>query len=170
MATPEKSPLKPKSPNDSLTLMTEVTLPNQANPIGSVFGGVVLSWVDMAAGISASRHCSQQVVTASMDAIDFLAPIPVGWVVTIRAAVNYAARTSCEVGVRISAENPVTGEVRHTASAYVTMVAVDEHLNPVPMPPIKPTNEVEKRRSREAQARRKTRLARKEARAKLNTP
>src|SRR4051812_6204226 len=110
---------------DSQVMMTELVLPGQANSLGTIFGGVVMSWVDIAAAIAAQRHTRKAVVTASVDALHFIAPIKVGWIVNIMAAVNYVSRSSMEVGVRVDAENPMTGERFHTLTAYLTFVAVD---------------------------------------------
>ncbi|MBC60917.1 MAG: acyl-CoA thioesterase [Zetaproteobacteria bacterium] len=142
--------------------MTEMVQPQHTNALGSVFGGVVLSWVDTAAAICAQKHSEKKVVTASFDAMQFLAPIPLGWIVNIKASVNFVARSSCEVGVRITAENPLTGEFHHTASAYVTMVALDSHGKSIAMPKVEPETEEEKIRFENAQERRKARLDLKE--------
>lgn len=147
-----------KKPSESYVEMTEIVLPQHTNVFGTIFGGVVLSWVDIAAAICALRHSGKAVVTASFDAMNFLAPIGLGWIVSIKASVNYVSRSSCEVGVRIMAENPMTREHHHTASAYVTMVALDKDGHPSPMPPLILTSEVEKRRHEEASTRRQTRL------------
>jgi len=148
-----------KPPRDSWVEMTEIVLPQHTNAWGTVFGGVVMSWVDIAAATCAMRHCRRQVVTASIDAMHFLAPIKLGWVVNLKAAVNFTSRTSCEVGVRVVAENPLTGETHHTASAYVTMVALDHNGRPIPLPPVIPQSREEKIRFEAAGERRATRLA-----------
>ncbi len=149
--------------------MTEIVLPQHTNAIGSVFGGTVMSWVDIAAATCALRHCRCQVVTASIDAMHFLAPIHLGWIVSIKAAINYTARTSCEVGVKVVAENPLTGERFHTASAYLTMVGVDKSGRPIPIPQIELTTDEEKQRHVDATERRKARLALKESIASRRT-
>jgi acyl-CoA hydrolase len=154
--------LEAKSPSVSEVEMTEMILPQHTNALGTVFGGVVLSWVDIAAAICAQRHSNRLVVTASIDAMHFLAPIKLGWIVNIKASVNYASTTSCEIGVKIEAENPLTREYHHTASAYVTMVALDSNGRPSAMPPIKCESDIQKRRSKEAEERRKARLELKE--------
>jgi acyl-CoA hydrolase len=148
-----------KSPQDSVVEMTEMVLPQHTNAIGSVFGGTVMSWVDIAAATAALRHARCQVVTASVDAMHFLAPIKLGWIVVLKASVNFTARTSCEVGVRVDAENPRTGERFHTATAYLTMVSVDSNGKPVPMPKVVPKTTEEKRRFEEAKIRRESRLS-----------
>jgi acyl-CoA hydrolase len=155
------SQLKPgsgRSPRESEAIMTEMILPQHTNAIGTVFGGVVMSWVDIAAAICAERHCHRQVVTASVDALSFLAPIKLGWIVTLKSSINYVWKTSCEVGVKVTAENPRSGESFHTATAYVTMVALDSNGRPTLMPPIVPETDDQKRRYEEAKARRISRL------------
>lgn len=147
-----------KKPRESWVEMTEIVLPQHTNGLGTVFGGVVVSWVDIAAAICAQRHSEQIVVTASIDAMHFLAPIRLGWVVNIKASMNFVAHSSCEVGVKIMAENPLTQEHHHTASAYVTMVALARDGHALTMPPLLAETDDEKRRFREAAERRMTRL------------
>ena len=117
-----------------------------------------MSWVDTAAAICAGRHSQRQTVTASMDAMHFHAPIRLGWVVTLQASINFVWQTSCEVGVKVTAENSLTGEHFHTASAYLTMVALDSNGRPTKMIGIEPQNDEEKRRYAAAQTRRASRL------------
>jgi acyl-CoA hydrolase len=133
-----------------------------ANGAGDVHGGVVLRYCDEAAGLAATRHSGGRVVTAAMDRMTFNEPVHVGEVVTFKATVNAAWRTSMEVGVRVEAENPRSGEVRHTNTAYLTMVALDDDGRPSPVPAIRCTSETESRREREAQLRRANRLAERE--------
>ncbi|SMF02388.1 acyl-CoA thioesterase [Pseudobacteriovorax antillogorgiicola] len=140
-------------PQQTAVTMTEVVMPQHTNPHGSVFGGVIMSWVDIAAGICATRHCRRDVVTASVDTLHFLSPVRLGWIVTLKAMVNYAGKTSCEVGVRIDAENGNTGEVFHTASAYLTMVAMGSDHRPSTIPPLEPQTELEKQRFEQAKNR-----------------
>jgi acyl-CoA hydrolase len=147
-----------KSSKESFVEMTEIILPQHTNALGSVFGGVVLSWVDIAASICAMRHSERIVVTASIDAMHFLAPVKLGWICNIKAAINFTSKTSCEVGVRICGENPLTREFHHTASAYVTMVALDSFGRPTEMPEIIPQSEQEKKRYQAASDRRAARL------------
>ena len=154
----KRSTLEAKSSRDSEAIMTELVLPQHTNAIGTVFGGVIMSWVDIAAAICAERHSNKQVVTASVDALEFLAPIKLGWIVTLRACMNYVWTTSCEVGVQVTAENPRTGENFHTATAYVTMVALDSNGRPTSMPSVEPADDVQKRRYEEAKFRRISRL------------
>ena len=146
---------------------TEVTLVewmgvDDANIGGSVHGGIVMKVCDEAAGIAAIKHSRCRVVTAAMDRMAFLEPVRVGDLLTLRASVNAVWRTSMEVGVRVEAENPRTGEVRHTNSAYLTMVALDDDGRPVAVPPLATETPVQERRAREAQVRRANSLAERE--------
>ena len=147
-----------KCPKDSQVIMTEIVLPQHTNAIGTVFGGTVMSWVDIAAATAAMRHAGMQVVTASVDAMEFRAAIRLGWIVNIMASVNYVSKSSCEVGVKVTAENPLTGEKFHTASAYLTLVALDSNGKSTRMPGIEPKTEEEQRRFSHAQSRREMRL------------
>jgi acyl-CoA hydrolase len=133
-----------------------------ANSAGFVHGGVVMKLCDDVAGIAAIRHCRGRVVTAAMDRMTFLQPVNVGELLTCSASVNAAWRTSMEVGVRVDAENPRTGERRHTSTAYLTMVAVDDDGGPTPVPPLLTESDTEQRREREAELRRQNRLAERE--------
>ena len=147
-----------RSVSESKVVMTELVLPTHTNALGSIFGGVVMSWIDIAAAIAAQRHSRKNVVTASIDAMNFVAPVYQGWVVNLKASVNYAGTTSMEIGVRVDAENPVTGETFHTASAYLTFVALDSRGKPAKILPVKPEGEDEKRRYEGAKVRRAGRL------------
>jgi acyl-CoA hydrolase len=140
--------------------MTEIVLPAQTNPLGKLLGGQVMHLVDMAGALAAHRHSNSYVVTASVDYIDFRNPVNSGEIVNLKSQVNRVFRTSMEVGVEVFSENAITGERKHTTTAYVTFVAVDEHtrLPKVVAPLILKTAE-EKRRFEEASERRKTRLA-----------
>lgn len=133
-----------------------------ANTLGRIHGGLVMKLCDEAAGLAAIRHARLRVVTAAVDRLTFLHPVYVGEVLTLRASVNAAWRSSMEVGVRVEAENPTTGEARHTSSAYLTMVAIDEQGRPVDVPPLRAKSPTEQRRAREAQLRRANRLAERE--------
>jgi acyl-CoA hydrolase len=130
-----------------------------ANHVGFVHGGIVMKMCDEVAAIAAMRHCGGRVVTAGMDRMAFVEPVKLGDLVTCYATVNAAWRTSMEVGVRVEAENPQSGEKRHTSTSYLTMVAIDEHGKPAPVPAVIAESEVEKRRLREAELRRENRLA-----------
>ena len=130
-----------------------------ANIAGLVHGGVVMRLCDEAAGVAAVRHCGGRVVTAAMDRMTFVEPVMIGELLTCSASVNAVWHTSMEVGVRVEAENPRTGEKRHTSTAYLTMVALDDEGRPTPVPSLVVDSEVERRRQHEAELRRKNRLA-----------
>ncbi len=148
-----------KTVKNSHVEMIEHVFPNDANPLGNIFGGRVMQLMDIVGAISAMRHARNAVVTASMDSLDFKHPVFVGEILILQASVNFVATTSMEVGVKAMAENPLTGEQRHTSSAYLTYVAIDASGKPVPVPPIVPETDEEKRRYAEAQKRREHRLA-----------
>lgn len=141
----------------SITLAQRL-LPQDANPAGNVHGGVILKYIDTAAGTVAMRHARTNAVTASIDRMDFLRPVFVGELVTIKASLNYVGTTSMEVGVRVEAENLLTGEVRYTNSAYLTFVALDENGKPTQVPPLILESENDMRRWREAEQRREIRM------------
>jgi acyl-CoA hydrolase len=151
-------PASGKSPRDSTVTMTEIVLPSHANALGTIFGGKIMEWIDIAGAIAAGRHARRIVVTASIDALHFVAPVKVGHIVHIRASVNWAGRTSMEVGVRVDSENQVTGESHHTATAYLTFVALDEHGRPTQVQPVLVGTPEEKRRFEAAQKRRESRI------------
>jgi acyl-CoA hydrolase len=136
--------------------------PTDANSAGFVHGGVVMKMCDEAAGLAAIRHSHRRVVTAGVDRMTFNEPVNLGDLVTFCASVNAAWNTSMEVGVRVEAERPGTGEKRHTSSAYITMVALDDEGRPTQVPPLLLEDETEKRREREAQTRRENRLKERE--------
>ncbi|MBK7842801.1 MAG: acyl-CoA thioesterase [Bdellovibrionales bacterium] len=138
--------------------MTEMILPSHTNSLDSVFGGVIMSWIDICAAISALRHCNRPVVTASIDAVNFMAPAYKGWIVTLVSSVNYVSRTSMEVGVRVEAEHLVQNEKFQIASAYLTFVALDDNGKPMPVRPVIPQSVEEKRRYEAAKKRRELRL------------
>ena len=133
-----------------------------ANNDGHIRGGTVMKLCDEAAGLAGIRHARQRVVTAAVDRMTFLHPVFVGDVLTLSASVNAAWRTSMEVSVRVEAENPFAGETRHTSSAYLTMVAIDERSRPVPVPPFAAKSSSELRHERGVQLRRINRLAERE--------
>jgi len=153
--------MEPKSPSASVAVMTQMILPSDANPLNAAFGGRVLEWIDICGGIAAGRHCRCSVVTASMDDLHFHASIRVGWVVTLRARVLAAFRSSMEVGVRVTAEDPFTGEGRLTTSALLTFVALHPDGSRAQVPPLKLESEAERAASEAAHDRRHQRLARK---------
>lgn len=133
-----------------------------ANTAGFVHGGVVMRLCDEAAGLAGARHAGRRVVTAGMDRMTFLHPVHVGEVLTCSASVNAVWRTSMEVGVRVTSEQLRTREVKHTSTAYLTMVAIDDEGRPTEVPPLRTENEAEERRQREAELRRRNRLAERE--------
>lgn len=139
--------------------MNEMVLPNDANVLGNVLGGHVMHLMDMCAAMAAMRHCRQVVVTAAVDNLSFLHAVRVGEMMILKASVNYTDKTSMEVGVRVDAENPLTGDRRHTSSAYLTFVALDGKGRPVKVPHVIAETETEKRRYAAAQKRRNARLA-----------
>jgi acyl-CoA hydrolase len=136
--------------------------PADANLAGNVHGGTIMYLCDEVAGIAAVRHSGCRVVTVAMDRMTFLNPVYVGHLLTVKATVNAAWRSSMEVGVRVEAENIRTGEVTHTSTAYLTMVALDDEGRPTAVPPVAPQTPDEERRAREAQLRRDSRLAERE--------
>jgi acyl-CoA hydrolase len=150
--------MQPRHPAESETVMSELMMPQHANIMGNVFGGVILSLVDRVAAVCAIRHARRQCVTVSVDKVDFREPIHVGELITAHASLNFAGHTSMEVGVKIIAENVLSGERRHTNSCYVTYVALDEKGQPTPVPPIVPQTPDEKRRYERAAQRRASRM------------
>jgi acyl-CoA hydrolase len=148
-----------RSPSSSRVEMTQIVMPTHTNGVGGVlFGGTLVQWIDVCGAVAAMRHCGGAAVTASIDRLDFLVPIRVGDIVVLQAQVNYAARTSMEVGCRVETEDPRTGERRYTTKAYLTFVALDSNGKPRKVPEIVPVTREEKRRYRAAEQRRKERL------------
>ena len=148
-----------KRVKDSSVITAQMMIPQDANPAGNVHGGVVVKIIDEAAGVVAARHSRSNVVTASIDRMDFHHPIFVGDLLFFKASLNFVGRTSMEIGVRVEAENLMTGEVKHAASAYLTYVAIDRKGRPVEVPPLIVETDGERRRFREAKSRREMRLA-----------
>jgi acyl-CoA hydrolase len=156
-AQPEKSlPGKPVSA--SRTEMTELVLPQDSNLLGNILGGRVMHLIDIAGAIAAHRHCHRQVVTASVDHLDFLNPVRVGDLIVLEAHVNRAFHTSLEVGVEVYSEDSAAGIRKHTTTAFLTFVALDDLGRPVPVPPLLLKTNEERRRYREAGARREARM------------
>lgn len=152
--------LQGKPVSASRSEMTEIVLPAQTNPLGKLLGGQVMHLVDMVAAMAAHRHSNSYVVTASVDYIDFRNPINLGEIVNLKSQVNRVFRTSMEVGVEVYSENAMTEERKHTTSAYVTFVAIDEHTRlPKTVAPLILKTAEERRRFREAAKRREVRLA-----------
>ena len=137
---------------------SELMMPQDANILGHVFGGAILALMDKCAAVAAFRHARSNCVTASIDRVDFKEPIHVGDLVVMKASVNFAGRSSMEVGVRVEAEDLLTGRRRHTNSCYLTFVAIDRNGRPVEVPSVIPETDDERRRFDAAQARRKRRL------------
>lgn len=152
--------LKGKSVSASRSEMTEIVLPAQTNPLGKLLGGQVMHLVDMVAAMAAHRHSNSYVVTASVDYIDFRNAVNLGEIVTLKSQVNRVFRTSMEVGVEVYSENVMLGEKKHTTTAYVTFVAIDENTRcPKPVAPLIVKTAEERRRYRDAAKRRAVRLA-----------
>ncbi|MFQ5865674.1 MAG: acyl-CoA thioesterase [bacterium] len=149
---------KGKPCSESKVEMLEIVLPNDANTLGNILGGKVMHMIDMACAVAAHRHCRRPVVTVSMDYLDFKHPIKVGESIIVQASVNRVFRTSVECGAKVMSENLSTGERKHTSSAYLTFVALDENNHPVAVLPVIPESEDEKRRWREAGIRRQQRM------------
>lgn len=150
-----------KPVSESRVEMTELVLPEHTNALGTIFGGQIMAWIDTAAAICAFRHCRTLCVTASMDALNFVNPVKLGHIVILKASINFTGKTSMEIGVRVTSEDPLTGKQAHTASAYLTFVSVDEKGNPQPVTPLLPETAEEKRRYMEGLKRREARLQQK---------
>ncbi|MCG8686138.1 MAG: acyl-CoA thioesterase [Desulfobacterales bacterium] len=151
-----------KCVSDSSVLISRVMLPEDANPAGIVHGGVIMKEIDNAAGVAAVRHTRKVCVTASIDRLDFHKPSFIGNLVTVKACVNMTGRTSMEIGARVETEDLLTGKITHLASAYLTFVALGDDHRPTLVPPLKPETTEEKRRQKEALARREVRLSEKQ--------
>ena len=144
---------------------SEIMMPQHANNLGNVFGGVILSMMDRAAAVAAIRHSRTTCVTASIDRVDFREPIHLGDLVIMKASVNYVGRTSMEIGVRVEAEDLLSGSRRHTNSCYLTFVAIDRNGRPVEIPGVIPETPEEQRRYAAARERRRRRLEERTAEA-----
>jgi len=162
--------LEGKLVRDSSVTMSQVMIPQDTNPAGNVHGGVIMKLIDTAAAVAAGRHSRANTVTVSIDRLDFHHPVYVGDLLFLKAGLNLAGRTSMEIGVRVEAENLITGEVRHTASAYLTFVALDKDGRPREVPPLVLETADDKRRNRDALARKEARpaLRRKETQCRTN--
>ena len=152
--------IKKKTTRDSQVEMTQLVLPNDTNQLGNLLGGRLMEWMDIASAIAAQRHSNRVCVTAGVDDLVFFQPIRLGEVVTLRASVNRAFNSSMEVGVKVIAENQLTGDRKIANTAYLTFVAVDDFGMPVPIPSITPATTDENRRYKEALTRRNFRLER----------
>jgi len=144
--------------SESRAVLATVTLPQDANQYGNVFGGAIMKLVDEIAYVSAARHARTNIVTASLDKMDFLSPVHVGDLLTLSSSINAAWHSSMEVGVRVTAENVRTGEVRHTGSSYVTVVALGTDGKPTEVPELVLETDEDIRRNKEANERRRRRL------------
>src|SRR5262252_1248732 len=150
--------------SESKSEMIELVLPNDANPLGALLGGRLMHWIDLAGALAAHRHSHSYVVTASMDHIDFLIPVHVGDMVLLQSSVNRVFKTSMEVGVKVSVENYISATRQKVAKAYLTFVAVDRHGRRLPVAPVIPETEDEKRRFEGALRRREFAKAEREQR------
>lgn len=143
----------PKTVSASAVEMRNLVMPNHTNPQNSIFGGVVMSWIDLAAAMVAERHSNRPVVTVHVDEISFKAPIKIGDHVLIKASLNYVGKSSMLVGVKVLAENPFTGITRHTTTAYLAFVALDDIGRPIQVRSLIPESEEEIRRFAEGKLR-----------------
>lgn len=153
--------LASKKVSDSRLVTTHLVLPEHTNAMGNIFGGTIMSWMDVIASIVAYRHCRSAVVTASVQDLSFLHPVKLGELVTLSASINYTSKRSVEVGVKVMAENAISGEKRHTSSAYFTFVSLDKNGKAHAVPKIIPQTADERRRFREGERRREMRLQKK---------
>ena len=152
--------MKQKTVKNTHVIMHELVLPNDANLLGNVLGGRVMHLMDMCAAMSAYKHARTAVVTASVDRLDFLAPVKMGEIMILKSSVNYTGKSSMELGVRIESENPKTGHVHHTSSAYLTFVSLNENGKPQKVDDIEPENDIEIRRYNEGKSRHEERKQR----------
>jgi len=147
------------TPVETRCVMTQIVMPMHTNGVaGVMFGGIMMQWIDVCAGVAAMRHARGAVLTASIDRLDFLSPVRVGEIVVLQAMVNYVARTSMEVGCRVETEDMRTQIRRYVTKAYLTFVAVDEHGRPRGIPPLALASDDDLRRHTAAEARRHERL------------
>jgi acyl-CoA hydrolase len=149
--------VKGKSPKESAVETRYLIMPHQANPQGTAFGGVIVAWIDMVAAMTAQRHCGKEVVTAGIDSLVFKEPIRIGDHVVLKASINYVGRSSMEVGVQVTRENPYGGDNVIATTAHLTFVALDENKRPTAAPPILPKTDQEKKRYENAKFRVKAR-------------
>ena len=152
--------MKTKTVKDTHVIMHELVLPNDTNLLGNVLGGRVMHLMDMCAAMSAYKHARTAVVTASVDRLDFLAPAKMGEIMILRSSINYSGKSSMEVGVRIESENPKTGDIYHTSSAYLTFVSLNDNGKPQRVDNIIPENDIEIRRFKEGEIRHEERKRR----------
>ena len=162
----DKAKLTPRPVRESISEMTEIVLPNDANPLNALLGGRLMHWIDLAGAMAAHRHSRSHVVTASVDHIDFLVPVRVGDLVVFRSSVNRVFQTSMETGVKVFVENYIADTVQHVASAYLTFVAIDAKGNHLKVPAVIPETEDQQRRYDDAGRRREVRRSEMERRRK----
>ncbi len=149
-----------KTVSDSESEMVQLVLPNDTNLLGNLLGGTLMHWIDLAGAVVANRHCRQAIVTASMEGLDFLAPIPLGSLVILQGKLNYVGRSSMEVSVEVYSENPLSGKRVQTSTAILCYVAVDKQGKPLPVPRLLLTGDQEKRDFEAAVKRREARSVR----------
>jgi acyl-CoA hydrolase len=162
--TPPPDPEVPRPVRQSQVTFADLAEPQSQNVAGTLFGGVLLGFIDRAAAFCAMKHAGRPVVTKSLDSVEFNQPIFIGELVIALASVNFTGNTSMEVGVKVFAQNPITGEERHTNTCYATFVALDEHGRPARVPPVLAESDEERRRQQAGQQRREERLARRRPR------
>jgi acyl-CoA hydrolase len=158
--------LTPRPVRDSHSEMAEIVLPNDANPLGTLLGGRLMHWIDLAGAMAAHRHSRSYAITASVDHIDFLVPVRVGDLIILKSSVNRVFQTSMEVGVKVFVENYIADKSQHVASAYLTFVAVDVNANRLKVAPVIPETDEQRRRYDDAGRRRETRRSELERRRK----
>ena len=156
--------MKPRPVRDSQSEMTEIVLPNDANPLGSLLGGRLMHWIDVSGAMAAHRHSRSYAVTASIDHMDFLVPVQVGDIVILRSSVNRVFRTSMEIGVKVWVESYIHDSCQHVSSAYLTFVAVDKEKHRLPVAAVIPETDAEQRRYEDAGRRREIRRSEAERR------
>lgn len=144
--------------SESRAMLVRVMMPQDANSSGNVFGGTILKMVDEISYVSATRHCRANVVTASLDKMDFLSPVHIGDLLTLESSINAAWRSSMEVGVKVTAEDVRTGAIRHTGSSYLTVVALGSDGRPTMVPELVLETPEDARRNKEANERRRKRI------------
>ncbi len=162
--TPPPDPETPRPVRESQVTFADLAEPQSQNVAGTLFGGVLLGFIDRAAAFSAMKHAGRPVVTKSFDEVEFNEPIYIGELVVAMASVNYAGTTSMEVGIKVMAQNPITGEERHTNTCYATFVALDENGRPARVPAVLPETDEERRRFEDGRRRREERLKRRRPR------
>ncbi len=152
----KQKPGKPVSA--SKVEMTELVLPGQTNPLGNIFGGRIMQLIDIAAGVTATRHARKTVVTVFIDQLHFKKPVKMGQIVILNSRIEFAGKTSMEIGVDVFSENPLSGEQIHATTAHLTFVALDKNGAPTPVPPLIIETELDKTRFEQAKARRDQRF------------